>query len=241
MHAAPCNAKDDYYRSWEAFDRIFTTQPSSATVRGDDAEDEYIVDRPMAPEPFSTPLNSFASTSSTEPETPADSDSLDRVWSEVRRKKERQMATQPSKVKSLEAWSASEQTPPAPTVVPPPRAAAAKPHLKRQKSNVFFKESRDGRLVTATFDLAGVKKEDMHVSFQADRLVVTWRTVRVTDRIENGTIFRDREEKKYSRTIPLPSGTKFEEVRASRDHRCLILTYPNMRAIRAKPRPVDDS
>jgi HSP20 family molecular chaperone IbpA len=62
-----------------------------------------------------------------------------------------------------------------------------------------------------------VKKDDMHVSFQGNRLVVSWRTVKITEREEpfdaddlgSGTrILRELEHKKYTRTIPLPDGTK---------------------------------
>ena len=58
------------------------------------------------------------------------------------------------------------------------------------------------------FDLPGVAKEDMHVSYRADRLVVTWKTVKTTERVEAGKLLRDREEKKFSRTIPLQENTK---------------------------------
>ncbi|THH15698.1 hypothetical protein EW146_g4817 [Bondarzewia mesenterica] len=226
---------DDYFRSWEAFDRVFTTQPVSPGNPNDiQTRFPETSDRPMAPEPFSTPHYSQASTSSAGPSTPADSDSLDRVWSEVMRKKERAMAVSPSKIKSLEVLSASDQLSQAAPASPP---ITVKPRLKRQKSNVTFKESSDGRRVVAVFDLPGVKKQEMHVSYQVDRLVVTWQTIKVTERMEGGTLLRDREQKKYSRTILLPEGTKhlfcvgqFEEVHASRDHQRLMLTYPNMRA-----------
>jgi hypothetical protein len=68
--------------------------------------------------------------------------------------------------------------------------------------------------MTAVFDLPRVKKDDMHVGFRGDRLVVSWRVVRVTEREEptdadgNTRIVRELEHKKYSRTIPLPDGTK---------------------------------
>jgi hypothetical protein len=127
------NYKDDYFRSWEAFDRMFTAQPVSSRVpertrvRCDDA----VRPRPMAPEPFSTPHHSRASSSSTGPTTPAEHDSIDRVWSEVRRNKERAMAASPSKIKSLETRSSSElpsfQRLDPPT--PPPKSP-----LKKQKS-----------------------------------------------------------------------------------------------------------
>lgn len=57
----------------------------------------------------------------------------------------------------------------------------------------------------------------MHVSFQGNRLVVSWRIVKITEREEpldaddlgSGTrILRELEHKKYNRTIPLPEGTR---------------------------------
>jgi hypothetical protein len=57
----------------------------------------------------------------------------------------------------------------------------------------------------------------MHVSFQGNRLVVSWRTVKITEREEpldvedpgsSTRILRELEHKKYSRTIPLPDGTR---------------------------------
>lgn len=69
--------------------------------------------------------------------------------------------------------------------------------------------------MTAIFDLPRVQKDDMHVSFQGTRLVVSWRTVKISEREEpiddetGGTrILRELEHKKYSRTIPLPDGTR---------------------------------
>jgi hypothetical protein len=96
----------DFLRSWEAFDRTFAAQPvSPSDGDGDDSDSLNLHpprNRPMAPEPFSTPLLSHASTSSSGPVTPDDSESLNRVWSAVRKAKEREMATSPSKIKSLE-------------------------------------------------------------------------------------------------------------------------------------------
>lgn len=84
-------------------------------------------------------------------------------------------------------------------------------------SSVKYRESADGLTVTAIFDLPRVKKDDMHVSFQGNRLVVSWRTVKITEREEpldaedlgsSIRILRELEHKKYSRTIPLPDGTR---------------------------------
>ena len=69
----------------------------------------------------------------------------------------------------------------------------------------------------------------MHVSFQGNRLVVSWRVVKITEREEpidaddlgSGTrILRELEHKKYCRTIPLPEGTR---VRHTLDRPRLVL------------------
>ena len=99
--------------------------------------------------------------------------------------------------------------------------------------------------------MAGVQKRDMHVSFHPDRLVVTWRRVKVTERMENSVLVRERNDRQYAQTIPLPEGTKvraitmlwlvevkvlyllqFQDVRASRDGERLVLQYPNARCLR---------
>ncbi|KAI0368648.1 hypothetical protein BV20DRAFT_909587, partial [Pilatotrama ljubarskyi] len=98
--------------------------------------------------------------------------------------------------------------------------------------SVNFKESPDGRNLIVSFDMTGVKKQDMHVSYRTTRLVVSWRVERTMEKREGDTVLRDREVRKYSHTVPLPEGTKFEEVRASRDGQRLMLTIPNSKCVR---------
>ncbi|KAI0065106.1 hypothetical protein BV25DRAFT_1799105 [Artomyces pyxidatus] len=190
----------------------------------------------MAPEPFSTPpFLSQASTSSAEPTTPAESVSMDRIWDEVRKQNERAMAKSPSKIKSLEVATHSIESSPQAG-----QRTHAAPQLRKQKSQVTFKDSPDGCMVKATFDLPGVKKDRMHVSYRVDRLIVTWKTIKVTEREEDGKVLRDREESNYSRTIPLPAGTKFEDIEAFKEHPGLVITYPKLpRTVRGRPRRGD--
>jgi len=103
----------------------------------------------------------------------------------------------------------------------------------------------------------------MRVTLQGNRLVVSWWAVKITKREEpldadglgSGTrILRDLESKEYCRTIPLPDETRvhpplidpnsthahhdlsqLEEIRAARDGRHLVLTYPNISTSRASP------
>jgi HSP20 family molecular chaperone IbpA len=65
--------------------------------------------------------------------------------------------------------------------------------------------------VTARFDMPGIKKEAVHVSFQRTRLVVTWQNITVTEQEEEGRIVRERQEKTYSQSILLPEGTRVSE------------------------------
>lgn len=75
-------------------------------------------------------------------------------------------------------------------------------------SRVTFQDSTDGKMVTATFDLQDVKKSDVHVSYQNDKVVISWESVTTDERTEGERVIRERREKKYVRTLPLPDGTK---------------------------------
>ncbi|KAL4062752.1 hypothetical protein V8B97DRAFT_2026668 [Scleroderma yunnanense] len=173
----------------------------------------------------------------THDEQERDFPSLDHLWDEIRKLKERQEAKRPTKVKSLETApatsSGTSRSPPQPSAMP---TKVTPPQLKRRKSIVSYRESHDGRTKTAIFDLPGVKKHHIHISFRCDHLTVEWTTVRITETEEDGRLVRERKEKIYTRTIPLPKGTKFDEVCATMDNRRLILTYPNMRTVRVERR-----
>jgi len=46
------------------------------------------------------------------------------------------------------------------------------------------------------------------------------------DITENGYVHRERHTGKFSRTLPLPSGTKPEDIKASMEHGVLSITFP---------------
>lgn len=73
---------------------------------------------------------------------------------------------------------------------------------------VNFQDSPDGKTVTATFELPGITKADVHVSYQNDKVVISWESVTTDERMEGDRLVRERKEKKYVRTLPLPDGTK---------------------------------
>ena len=57
----------------------------------------------------------------------------------------------------------------------------------------------------------GLTKEDIHVTYAttygAERITVSWQSVTVAEMIEEGKLVRERKERKYARTLPLPVGT----------------------------------
>jgi len=192
--------------------------PETPTITPSTSLSPLAVKRPMAPEPPETPLHLDTPQTSQGHET-IQTVPLSPVWNEVRQAKERALAGSPSKVKSLETGS-------------PETAKTSRGLMVKRKSSISFKESADGRYVTATFDMPGVKKQDMHVSFRTSRVMISWRTIRITETREGDSVVREREEKVFTHVIPLPIGTKFDEIKASRDGRHLTLTFPNYRCIR---------
>jgi hypothetical protein len=73
-----------------------------------------------------------------------------------------------------------------------------------------FRESGDGKSIVATLEMPPeIEKQDVHISFQRGRLVVTWMMVEMVEYAEeNGIIYRERCERSHHRTIPLPEGTR---------------------------------
>ena len=144
MPSGSHNISQDFLHSWEAFDRTFAAQPSSPSSGEDSSESlnqQPPRNRPMAPEPFSTPFGSHASTSSSGPMTPGDSEPLDHVWGAVRKAKEREMAASPSKIKSLERGRSPpilhhplKGVPLRPSAQSSARVPSPAPPLRRQRS-----------------------------------------------------------------------------------------------------------
>lgn len=69
-------------------------------------------------------------------------------------------------------------------------------------------ESSENNQVTATFELPGLKKEDVQIDIQNNRLTISGETKSSTERNEDGYALRERRYGKFSRTLPLPNGTK---------------------------------
>ncbi|TFK40401.1 hypothetical protein BDQ12DRAFT_496417 [Crucibulum laeve] len=198
--------------------------------------------RGQMPRALYTHHNIASSTIDDVVDPPADAISLDQVWGTIRQEKERKMAKEKPKVQSLEEVARELFTPEqSPSIrIPVMQSQTSVPKsLKKQKSISNFRESTDGRSIVVTFDMPPqVAKQDVHLSFQRNRLIITWETQEVNEWEEDGIILRERVERSFHRTLPLPEGTRFEEIQAvmnDRDRR-LVLRYPNMRCYRVEAR-----
>ncbi|KAH9995795.1 hypothetical protein BJV77DRAFT_1092545, partial [Russula vinacea] len=157
------------------------------------------------------------------------------------------MAASPSKIKSLEKGRSSpilhsplRNVPLQPSAQAAARVPSPAPPLRRQRSIVEFRDSPDGTRVTAKFDIPGVEKEDMNVTYHLSRPAGN----QLDDRRGHGERRRrvhdsPRRENCLS-DHPIPEGTRdvssqFDEIDAKL-HRRLEVTYPKVRAPRARPR-----
>ena len=75
-------------------------------------------------------------------------------------------------------------------------------------SSMDIHESNEKNQVTATFELPGLKKEDVQIDIHNNRLTISGEAKVSTERNEEGYALRERRYGKFSRTLPLPNGTK---------------------------------
>ena len=69
-------------------------------------------------------------------------------------------------------------------------------------------EDQDQNLVTATFELPGLTKENVQIDVRDGVLNVSGEATISSDRDEKGYSVRERRFGKFSRSLPLPQGIK---------------------------------
>jgi len=88
-------------------------------------------------------------------------------------------------------------------------------------------ENAEGNTVMASFELLGLKKEDVSIDVHDGRLTVSGElTADASDRSENGFAIRERHFGRFSRTIQLPQEIEVDAIKASMDHGLLTVTFP---------------
>ena len=69
-------------------------------------------------------------------------------------------------------------------------------------------EDAKNNTVLATFELPGLKKEDVNIDVNNNVLTVSGESRLSSDRDENGYAVRERRYGRFSLSIPLPQGVK---------------------------------
>ncbi|KAG5653840.1 hypothetical protein H0H81_010113 [Sphagnurus paluster] len=94
------------------------------------------------------------------------------------------------------------------------------------KPKMDLYENSENNSVTATFELPGMKKDDVQIDLHNGRLTVSGESKMSSDRHEGGYAVRERHYGKFSRTLQLPEGVKDDELKASMDNGVLLVTFP---------------
>ncbi|KAJ7166488.1 HSP20-like chaperone [Mycena crocata] len=87
-------------------------------------------------------------------------------------------------------------------------------------------EDTKANTVTATFELPGIKKEDVQIDVHNGRLTVAAESKISETHEQDGYAIRERRFGKFGRTLQLPQGVKESEVKASMDNGILTVTFP---------------
>ncbi|KAF9457660.1 small heat shock protein [Collybia nuda] len=98
--------------------------------------------------------------------------------------------------------------------------------VRALKPRMDLHENKETNTVTATFELPGMKKEDISIDVHNGRLSVSGENKLSTDHEEGGYAVRERRFGKFARTLALPQGVKDEEIKASMEHGVLSVTFP---------------
>ncbi|KAH9474407.1 Small heat shock protein C4 [Psilocybe cubensis] len=94
------------------------------------------------------------------------------------------------------------------------------------KPRMDLHEDSEKNLVTATFELPGLVKENVNIDVHDNRLTVAAESKQASEYQENGYAVRERQYGKFSRTLQLPKGIKSEEIKANMENGILTVTFP---------------
>ncbi|KAF6761104.1 small heat shock protein [Ephemerocybe angulata] len=98
--------------------------------------------------------------------------------------------------------------------------------VRHIKPRMDLHEDNEKNLVTATFELPGLKKEDINIGMHNGRLTISAESKESSEREESGYAVRERRYGKLSRTLQLPQGLKENEIKASMENGVLTVTFP---------------
>ncbi|KAJ7194523.1 small heat shock protein [Mycena pura] len=87
-------------------------------------------------------------------------------------------------------------------------------------------ENTGSNTVTATFELPGIKKEDVHIETLPGRLRISAESKMSEEHQKGGHVIRERRFGKYARTLQIPQGIRASQIKASMENGVLTVTFP---------------
>ncbi|KIJ53806.1 hypothetical protein M422DRAFT_222513 [Sphaerobolus stellatus SS14] len=87
-------------------------------------------------------------------------------------------------------------------------------------------DSKERNEVTATFELPGMKKEDVSIDVHNNQLTVSGQSLMTETLEKDGYTHRERRFGNFSRTLPLPTGINTEAIKASMENGILTVKFP---------------
>ncbi|KAH7929677.1 small heat shock protein [Leucogyrophana mollusca] len=106
------------------------------------------------------------------------------------------------------------------------RRAASTQRPSSFRPRMDLHENGSTNTVTATFELPGLKNEDINIDVHNSRLTIAGESTTSQEQDEAGYAVRERSYGKFSRVLQLPQGTKPEDVKAKMEHGVLTVTFP---------------
>ncbi|KAJ7194526.1 small heat shock protein [Mycena pura] len=94
------------------------------------------------------------------------------------------------------------------------------------KPRMDLHENTGANTVTATFELPGIKKEDVHIETLPGRLRISAESKISEEHQKGGHVIRERRFGKYARTLQIPQGIKASQIKASMENGVLTVTFP---------------
>ncbi|KDQ55766.1 hypothetical protein JAAARDRAFT_37187 [Jaapia argillacea MUCL 33604] len=94
------------------------------------------------------------------------------------------------------------------------------------KPRMDLHEDPKSNVVTATFELPGLTKENVNIDVQNNTLTISGESKLSEERDEGGWAVKERRYGKFSRTLRLPEGVQHDQVKASMENGVLTVTFP---------------
>ncbi|KIK42794.1 hypothetical protein CY34DRAFT_804538 [Suillus luteus UH-Slu-Lm8-n1] len=87
-------------------------------------------------------------------------------------------------------------------------------------------ENAETKTVTATFELPGLKQQDVNVEVHGNRLSISGESKRSESFDKGGYVVQERSYGKFSRTLQIPQGIRAEDIRATMENGVLAVSFP---------------